>query len=330
MVSKKDINMPALSSTMKEGKIVAWNKKVGDKVSSGDILLVVESDKADMDVESFEDGYLAAIYTPEGGTALVGSAVATLVDTFADIQNIGSSSNSPSPVVVAPVATTAVITTDAPKIEKLLMPALSSTMKEGKVVSWSKKVGDKITSGEIVLVVESDKADMDVESYEDGYLAKIVVADGEVALVGSPVGYLAKSVDEISKVQQFLSSGSAVSTATTNTVSTTTATSAPTTTTTISTPVIVNDGRVAASGYAQAVAKEQGIDLKTVTPSRPDGYIVSKDLSTASTTTTTTTPAYVSAPGVINATPTAKKYAVENNIDLKSLKGSGNFGRVTG
>ena len=58
--------MPALSSTMKEGKIVSWSKKVGDKVSAGDVLLVVESDKADMDVESFEDGYLAAINTKEG------------------------------------------------------------------------------------------------------------------------------------------------------------------------------------------------------------------------------------------------------------------------
>jgi hypothetical protein len=46
-----DINMPALSSTMKEGKIVSWNKKIGEKVNSGDVLLVVESDKADMDVE---------------------------------------------------------------------------------------------------------------------------------------------------------------------------------------------------------------------------------------------------------------------------------------
>ena len=48
--------MPALSSTMKEGKIVAWNMAVGDKVSAGDVLLIVESDKADMDVEAFDEG----------------------------------------------------------------------------------------------------------------------------------------------------------------------------------------------------------------------------------------------------------------------------------
>ena len=51
-----EVAMPALSSTMKEGKIVAWSKNVGDKVEIGDVLMVVESDKADMDVEAFEEG----------------------------------------------------------------------------------------------------------------------------------------------------------------------------------------------------------------------------------------------------------------------------------
>ena len=51
-----EVSMPALSSTMKEGKIVAWSKSIGDKVEVGDVLMVVESDKADMDVEAFEEG----------------------------------------------------------------------------------------------------------------------------------------------------------------------------------------------------------------------------------------------------------------------------------
>ena len=59
-----DIFMPALSSTMTEGKIVEWLKQPGDKVARGESVLVVESDKADMDVESFQDGYLAAVLMP--------------------------------------------------------------------------------------------------------------------------------------------------------------------------------------------------------------------------------------------------------------------------
>jgi len=78
-VQQTNVAMPALSSTMTEGKIVQWTKGVGDKVSAGDILMVVESDKADMDVESFEDGYIAAILVEDGETAAVGSTVAIIV-----------------------------------------------------------------------------------------------------------------------------------------------------------------------------------------------------------------------------------------------------------
>jgi len=78
-VQQTNVAMPALSSTMTEGKIVQWTKGVGDKVSAGDILMVVESDKADMDVESFEDGYLAAILVEDGDTAAVGATVAIIV-----------------------------------------------------------------------------------------------------------------------------------------------------------------------------------------------------------------------------------------------------------
>ena len=79
-----EVTMPALSSTMKEGKIVEWTVKVGDKVDSGDVMMVVESDKADMDVEAFEEGYVSSILVDEGGTASVGSVVAVLVENEAD------------------------------------------------------------------------------------------------------------------------------------------------------------------------------------------------------------------------------------------------------
>ena len=70
-------------------------------------------------------------------------------------------------------------------IHDIFMPALSSTMTEGKIVSWVKSPGDKVEKGETVLVVESDKADMDVESFNEGYLAAILVEAGQEAAVGS-------------------------------------------------------------------------------------------------------------------------------------------------
>jgi len=335
MVTKKDITMPALSSTMKEGRIVSWAKKVGDKVQSGEVLLVVESDKADMDVESFEDGYLAAIYTPEGGIAPVGAVVASLVEN-ADIANIGAATapveNAPVAAAVPPpaaqAATQAAPAGNAPNFEQILMPALSSTMKEGKVVSWSKKVGDKISSGDMVLVVESDKADMDVESYEEGYLAAVLVGDGQAAPVGAPVAYLAKNKEDIAAIQAFVQSGGQAASPNTGAPASSAPSPAASTGAPASAPAatapVVNDGRIVASGYAKQLAQQQGIDLRTVTPSRPDQYITSQDLSTGSAGSIK----HIPAPGTINASPVARKLAQENNLQLANIVGTGNFGRV--
>jgi pyruvate dehydrogenase E2 component (dihydrolipoamide acetyltransferase) len=83
---------------------------------------------------------------------------------------------------------------------KVFMPALSSTMKEGKVVTWLKNEGDEIEAGEAIMVVESDKADMDVEAFEDGFLAKIIVGEGEIAPVGEAVALIAATADDIQAV----------------------------------------------------------------------------------------------------------------------------------
>jgi pyruvate/2-oxoglutarate dehydrogenase complex dihydrolipoamide acyltransferase (E2) component len=372
-VKQKDITMPALSSTMKEGKIVSWNKKIGEKVQSGEVLLVVESDKADMDVEAFEDGILAAIFTPAGGTAAVGAVVASLVDNAADISKVqapgAAAASTPAPatpsVEVKQTASTSssssAPTTPSPPAnipphQQILMPALSSTMKEGKIVSWSKKVGDKISSGDMVLVVESDKADMDVESFEEGYLAAILVNNGEVAAVGAPVAYLATSKETIVEVQNYAKAGApvfgvsmetektsqsssspnAIPGAATDSVassSTTTTSSSSSSSSSSSTPVVVNDGRISASGYAKSIAKEMGIDLRTVHPSRPDQYIVSTDLQNTAPISTSSAISFASgwksAPDVINATPTAKKLAAENNLEINKISGTGPYGRVT-
>jgi len=337
VVVTTDVNMPALSSTMKEGKIVAWNKKVGDKINSGDVLLVVESDKADMDVESFDEGYLAAIYTPEGGSALVGAPVAVLVANKEDIAKVGAASSTSSqlsndPSTTAPVssttaavAVTTALSGGAPQFDSITMPALSSTMKEGKIVAWNKKVGDKISSGDMVLVVESDKADMDVESFEEGYLAAIAVKDGEIAAVGAPVGYLAKTTADIPKVQANLSGGGVpASTAAAAIAADAPAASIASAPATPAVAAVVNSGRISASGYAQVVAKQEGIDLRAVTPSRPDQYIVAKDLVGVPGSPVE----HVPAAGSINASPTARKLASENNLDVTKIKGTGNFGRV--
>ena len=108
-----EIFMPALSSTMTEGKIVEWLKKPGDKVERGESVLVVESDKADMDVESFNEGFLAAVLMPAGGTAPVGETIALIVETEAEIAEVAAkapaapaapATPAPAPAAPAPAA----------------------------------------------------------------------------------------------------------------------------------------------------------------------------------------------------------------------------------
>ncbi|MGB5241873.1 MAG: dihydrolipoamide acetyltransferase family protein [Prochlorococcaceae cyanobacterium] len=98
-----EIFMPALSSTMTEGKIVEWLKKPGDRVERGESVLVVESDKADMDVEAFQEGFLASVLLPSGGTAPVGETIGLIVETEAEIAAVQASAPA-APATAAPVA----------------------------------------------------------------------------------------------------------------------------------------------------------------------------------------------------------------------------------
>ena len=109
-----EVFMPALSSTMKEGKVVSWLKSEGDEIEAGEAIMVVESDKADMDVEAFEDGFLAKIIIDEGGTAPVGAAVALIAateDEIAEVAANGSGSAAPAAAEAAPAAEAAAAST---------------------------------------------------------------------------------------------------------------------------------------------------------------------------------------------------------------------------
>ena len=114
--------MPALSSTMTEGKVVEWLKKPGDRVERGESVLVVESDKADMDVESFQEGFLAAVLIEAGGTAPVGETIGLIVETEAEIADAAAKAPkapaapavASAPAAPAPAAATAAPAPAAP------------------------------------------------------------------------------------------------------------------------------------------------------------------------------------------------------------------------
>jgi pyruvate/2-oxoglutarate dehydrogenase complex dihydrolipoamide acyltransferase (E2) component len=318
--------MPALSSTMTEGKVVSWLKSVGDFVEAGDALMVVESDKADMDVESFEEGYLAKIITGEGDSAAVGAPVAILVETPEEIDAAGVSVVAAPAVAAAAAAAPAAGGASDVEVIEMAMPALSSTMTEGKIVSWLVGVGDKVEAGDPVMVVESDKADMDVESFEDGYVAAILTGEGESASVGAAVALLAESEEAIGAVAAAGAGGGGGAAAAPAAAAAAPAAAAATAPTAAApAAAIVNEGRVVASGYAKKLAGERGVDLRTVAGTGPNGRITADDVEASPGG------AYVHVPaaGVVAATPMAQELAKKNKLDLATVAGTGNFGRVT-
>jgi pyruvate dehydrogenase E2 component (dihydrolipoamide acetyltransferase) len=163
-------------------------------------------------------------------------------------------------------------------IYEVFMPALSSTMTEGKIVSWVKSPGDRVEKGETVVVVESDKADMDVESFYEGYLAAIVVTAGAIAPVGAAIALVAETEAEIVTAQQQATSQTAAAPSVTPDAGTT--------------PIAASaaiaqesgsshNGRTIASPRARKLAKDLKIDLTTLKGSGPHGRIVADDVEAA-------------------------------------------------
>ena len=171
-------------------------------------------------------------------------------------------------------------------------------MSEGKIVAWVKSPGEKVSKGETVVVVESDKADMDVESFHDGYLAVILVEAGNTAPVGSAIALVAQTEAEISTAQSTAPVAPTVPTPPTPAPVTTVSTVSPVT------PPPRQNGRLVASPRAKKLAKDLGIDLTTLQGSGPHGRIVAADL-------TTTTAPVTPPPPVVVATPQPTPKAVE-------------------
>ncbi|WP_290706883.1 biotin/lipoyl-containing protein [Flavihumibacter sp. CACIAM 22H1] len=185
------ILMPRLSDTMTEGVIAAWHKKVGDSVKKGELLAEVETDKATMELESYKDGTLLHIGIEPGGKLQVNDLLAIIGDPGENIEQYLKGGGAPAATEAKPAAPAAASSKDtapseaasktpAPakagldlsKVEEvILMPRLSDTMTEGVIADWHKKVGDKVSKGELLAEVETDKATMELESYKKRHTA---------------------------------------------------------------------------------------------------------------------------------------------------------------
>jgi pyruvate dehydrogenase E2 component (dihydrolipoamide acetyltransferase) len=283
------ILMPRLSDTMTEGVIAAWHKNVGDTVKKGDLLAEIETDKATMELESYQDGVLLHIGTPRGGKLQVNDLLAIFGKQGEDITALiaqNSAGAAPAPAAqAAPAATTTApaaataSTLDVSAMEEVvLMPRLSDTMTEGVIAGWHKKVGDTVKKGEVLADIETDKATMELESYKDGILLYQGAKTGEKILVNELLCIIGKDGLDINAIVAAVKGGANVASAPAASTTAPTAAAAPAQASAPASTAVVNDGRIFASPLAKKIAQEKGIDLKYVKGTGENGRITRADL----------------------------------------------------
>lgn len=283
------INMPRLSDTMEEGTVATWLKKVGDTVSEGDILAEIETDKATMEFESFNEGVLLHIGIQEGQTAKVDTLLAIIGDEGEDISGLlnGSASAKVESVPEAPKSEMAVVeaedtTTELPDgVVVVTMPRLSDTMEEGTVATWLKQIGDEVAEGDILAEIETDKATMEFESFQSGTLLHIGIPEGGTANVDALLAIVGPAGTDVTSVAANYKGNAAVPK-----VEAKKEISVPAPKVAVdSTPKLAvvststtNGGRIFASPLAKKIAEEKGINLSQVQGSGENGRIVKSDV----------------------------------------------------
>jgi pyruvate dehydrogenase E2 component (dihydrolipoamide acetyltransferase) len=278
------IRMPLLSDTMTEGKIIAWNKNVGDTVKADDVLADVETDKATMEVNGYVDGTLLYIGVPAGEAAKVNQIIAIVGKAGEDYKNLLD-----TPKTEEKAALTEAPKTENPKpqtvslpigAKEIRMPLLSDTMTEGKIVAWNKKVGDAVKADDALADVETDKATMEVVGYEEGTLLYIGVEAGNAAKINEIIAIVGKAGTDVSAYVAAEKSGAnnvAANVATPSVAAEEPITSNQQPTETHQSP-ITTDQRIKASPLAKKLAADKGIDLTQINGSGDGGRITKKDI----------------------------------------------------
>ncbi len=281
------VNMPRLSDTMEEGTVAAWLKKVGDKIEEGDILAEIETDKATMEFESFNEGVLLHIGIPEGDTAPVDSLLAIIGEEGEDISALlngavateeKEEAQSEAKPMVAETQDADSGTVEIPEgVEVVKMPRLSDTMEEGTVATWLKQVGDTVEEGDILAEIETDKATMEFESFYSGKLLYIGIQEGESSPVDAVLAVIGPEGTDVEAILNAKPAGDKPSSAAKPATESKSEEQSVATKEENTKPV--GDGkRIFVSPLARKIAEDKGIDLSAVSGSGDNGRIIKKDI----------------------------------------------------
>ena len=279
---------------MSQGNIISWKKTEGESIQPGDIYCEVETDKATIEWEAQEEGFLAKILVGPGSKNVeVGTPVAIIVEEEGDIAAFKdySPGSAPAEAAPAPEAAPAAAASGGsfPPHEVMDMPALSPTMTTGNILVWKKAAGDEVAPGDVIAEVETDKATIEWEAQEEGIIAKLLVPEGTNGVaVGSPVLVMVDDKDSVAAFESFTAAdaGSAAAPVAAPKPAAAKAAPAPAAAAPApSTPApraaaapAAPGARLIASPYAKKLAAEAGVSLAGVGGSGPSGRIVAADV----------------------------------------------------
>src|SRR5690606_2223379 len=293
------VKMPKMSDTMTEGVIAKWHKKVGDKVGSGDLIAEVETDKATMDFESYQEGTLLYIGPKEGEAVPIDAVIAVLGEEGEDYQALldeesnggGEADTDKSEADTdknddgdsksdAEESADTDVNVDDINAEVITMPLLSDTMTEGVIAEWHFKVGDTIKSDDVIADVETDKATMEVTAYAEGTLLYVGVEKGQAAKVNDIIAIVGEEGTDVTPLLKRSSAGSGKSEKPAEKASEPSGDKAASTgdKKEEATASASDDSRVKASPLAKKIAKEKGIALSEVKGTGDGGRITKKDV----------------------------------------------------
>lgn len=335
------VTLPALSPTMQTGTIARWEKKEGDKINEGDLIAEVETDKATVGFESLDECYLAKILVSEGTRDVnIGGIICITVEkpefvgAFKDY-TLNLAATAPAAAASAPSAPPAPAAGSAappppaqapgssyPPHLKICLPALSPTMTMGTVQRWEKKVGEKLSEGDLLAEIETDKATIGFEVQEEGYLAKVLVAEGtrDVPLQ-TPLCIIVERESDIAAFADYKEIGEVVDIkpqaappAQASPLLAASPAAAPAAPPSSAAPPTAPRGRVFVSPLAKKLAMEKGIDLTQIKGTGPEGRITKKDIDTfVPQKVITPSPAMAAAPSPV-ATPSPAVAAVPTGV----------------
>lgn len=311
--------MPRLTDTMEEGVVASILVKEGDKVKSGDLLAEIETDKATMEWESFVEGEVLYIGVSEGDGVPVNDPVLILGKKGEDISDLkakfgqsakgGENENSSSESkkeepkqdttqteakketqkeVAQPKqekSSTKKVDTSSINAVIIRMRKMTDTMEEGVLASWLVKVGDKLKSGDVIAEVETDKATMDFDIYDDGEVLYLAAEEGDSVPIDAPIAVIGEkgadyqallnadsgamdfeSASSNEKEEEQKETKEEIKSSSMSSSSSSTSSNAN------------SEGRIFISPLAKKMAEENGYDINQIEGSGENGRITKKDI----------------------------------------------------